>query len=148
MLNYEPELRKQWDDLDFDPVGLWRHLLRYDYDEAAAGLLVDLFRELIHSECPHLKTDEVMADGYSMSSHLVALYRERLMEILGDEHGTVLKEWRRKLHLSHEELHDECYCFAVNTGIELRKREGEEREKRAKKDYDDMKNWLDENPPE
>jgi hypothetical protein len=88
-------LREQWADIDFDAVGLWRHLCRWDYRRAALGLLQDLFDELHGTEHMAEPRPQVMQDGNTLDSHLVAAYRERLMEVLGDEDGQLLKEWQQ-----------------------------------------------------
>jgi hypothetical protein len=74
-------LRKEWDAISYDGVGLWRHLLRYGFGLAAWGLLMDLLRELWRQE-----HDERPA-GVAMRNR----HREFLMEVLGDQDGRNLR---------------------------------------------------------
>jgi hypothetical protein len=94
-MNGDQHLRQQWAEIDFDAVGLWRHLLRWDYRRAAVGLLQDLFKELHDAETRDDPEDQtpVGPEGRPMREHLIACYRERLMEILGDPDGTKLSMW-------------------------------------------------------
>jgi hypothetical protein len=88
------KLTQLWADIDFDAVGLWRHLCRYDYRRAAVGLLQDLLKELHDAvDNPQLDTD-ALPDGTPMRDHLIAEYRERLMQILGDPDGQQLRRWQ------------------------------------------------------
>src|SRR5262245_43946974 len=94
-MNQDKELRQQWEDISFDAVGLWRHLLRWDYWRAAKGLLLDLFKELSDAEKHPEDHPDTMLDGTKVNDHLVALYRERLMEILDDADGQKLGQWQK-----------------------------------------------------
>src|SRR5690242_2943860 len=63
-------LRDQWDAIDFDSVGLWRHLLRYSYRYATVGLLLDLLAEVWrHEHKPDAVDHEtVLNDGHTMAA--------------------------------------------------------------------------------
>jgi hypothetical protein len=91
-------LRQQWEEIGFDAVGLWRHLCRWDYRRAAVGLLQDLLKELHDHEDPtndaaHLKNK--MLDGTTLRDHLIAKFREQLMQVLGDPDGQELQKWQQ-----------------------------------------------------
>jgi hypothetical protein len=81
MNHQERDSLKTWDDLEFFHVGLWRHLVRWDYNRAAVGLLQDLFKEL--HDRRNGPEEHVMRDGRTMREHLVELSRRRLKEMLG-----------------------------------------------------------------
>src|SRR5262245_3507453 len=85
--------RETWESLDCNPGGLWRHLLRYRLGYAAWGLLVELLAELWHQEHDERPKGhgQTLPDGTPMPVELRNLYRERLMEILGDQDGKQLQ---------------------------------------------------------
>jgi hypothetical protein len=95
----------KWDELAFNPVGLWRHLLRHHLPMTAFSLLQDLMELLIrlearmdeakHNEEGMCDMDElgfVCAEAIEMS---VASFREQMMEILGDGDGSALARWKK-----------------------------------------------------
>lgn len=136
--------RQQWDELEFDALGLLRHLLRWDYRRAAVGLLQDLFKELHdreHGPDAAKDTLTVLPSGTTMQDELVVLYRERLMEALGDTDGTMLKDWialyeeyrykgtdhEREAFMSHRFL-QVATTFIVNTSSRIHREEDTELE--------------------
>jgi hypothetical protein len=85
--------------LDFNHMKLMLHLLRWDYRRAAVGLIQDLLKELHDAEETEREkraagTCTVMLDGTTLEANLVATYRERLMSILADPDGDMLKTWQ------------------------------------------------------
>jgi hypothetical protein len=84
-------------DLGLDPVGLWQYLLRWDYREAARGLLLDLLGETHHAVRAARSTDpddqERTPDGERTASVIHHICRDWLMEVLGDADGRDTREW-------------------------------------------------------
>jgi hypothetical protein len=92
------DLRQEWEEIHFCAVGLWRHLCRWDYRKAAKGLLQDLLKELHDAEDPTIDDPALgghLPDGSAIRDHLIAEYRERLMQVLDDADGQKLKKWQQ-----------------------------------------------------
>lgn len=98
MGDHDEILRRLWEGIDFDAVGLWRHLLRYEYTFAAWGLLLDLLKEYWHESTPGAETccreeaeelglGPVTLTGSAWSDEMRNVYRGRLMEVLSDPDG-------------------------------------------------------------
>jgi hypothetical protein len=120
-------LAEQWDDIDFDAVGLFRHLCRYSYEHAAIGLLEDLCRETCLAWAG--EHPEPLPDGTTMGDALLATYRERLMEILGDADGGKLKEWLAAYRVYVPNLDDPFVQLAAcHVGTEIARLRAEARE--------------------
>jgi hypothetical protein len=99
-------VRKDWDAVGYDAVGLWRHLLRYGYVLAAWGLLAHLLFELWHFEHGEQPAtpEAPLADGTPVSEARRARLREWLMEILGDDDGQYLRV-HLDAYVRHREKH-------------------------------------------
>ncbi len=76
----------------------WEDLLADACDEAAAGLLCDLFRMLHYAEVIWPSTEQTLdperlETSRSLREHRAADLREGLMKLLDDKDGHKLKSW-------------------------------------------------------
>src|SRR5262245_56471879 len=125
-------LGEEWHGLELDPIGLWLHLCRWDYRHAALGLLLDFFVELRSREAHPEDFDAEMPEGGTLNDAVTAMYRERLMEILGDDDGRLLKAWRLRWDESMFGTKQDCQFMSdalnlvMHTHERLRKEAEEE----------------------